>query len=108
MTDTELDMLEMFKESPDPQYGGTGYNPFGPEARTTDAFGIPVSSLASKPVGEKDMGAVVQGGGARRRRSRTARRKTRRMRRKTSGRGRSTGKRNKFSFNLRAQIRLRH
>lgn len=112
MTDKELDMLEMFKESPDPQYGGSDYDLFdSAQARTTDAFGVPVSSLAGKPVGEKDMGAV-QGGGARRsRRRRAASRKTRRApsrRGRGRGRGRSTGKRNKFSFNLRAQIRLRH
>lgn len=103
----DLAVLEMAGPSSDPQYGGMDYDVFGQQARTTDAFGVPVSSLTGKLLGEKDMGAV-QGGGARRRRRQRGSRKThrvRRVRRKTAGRNRS-GKSSKFALNFRARIRI--
>ena len=92
MSAKELALLEMFGGSADPQYVPDS-SLFRKGDRVTLADGTLIDSLAAKPVGEKDEGAVQSGGARRSRRRQRRSRKTRHGRMSRKGRGRSLRKR---------------
>ena len=103
--------LEQFGGSDDPPYV-SGSSVFGKGDRVTDQYGVHITERGQQ-LAPSDLGGV-QSGGARRRLSRKTRnRKTRNSPRKTRNRktrrgGRRSGRRPRFTLNLRAQIRLKH
>jgi hypothetical protein len=99
MTDAELQLLEQFGGSADPQFI-PGSSLFGKGDRVTMADGSPITSLAEKSL-DSDLG-IPQAGGARRSRRRHGRKRLTHRRRSVRGKGRG-----RYLLNLHLRISSR-
>jgi hypothetical protein len=108
---TELEdaakFLEQFGGSDDPPYV-SGSSVFGKGDRVTDQYGVHITERGQQ-LAPSDLGGVQSGGGRRRlsRNRKTRNRKTRNRKTRNRKTHRS-GRRPRFTLNLRAQIRLKH